>query len=101
MTKPFSFSDISICHEKLAVFVFLENKNKNYFLIYKLWFLLVLIEFFGQVGQLNLIENFMMSSKSAPPGFVKIIIFWINSFDVITALATSATKFYHVAQIIL
>ena len=74
MTYPFLFFDISICHEKLAVFL-LENKNKNCVLIHKLWTFLTLVGVFGQVGLANLIEILMMSSKLATQGFLEIIMF--------------------------
>ena len=73
MTYPLSFSNISICHEKLAVFGLLENNNKNYVLIHKLW--LTLIGVFDEVVLVNLIESLMMSSKLATQDFLKIIIF--------------------------
>ena len=54
MTHPFSFSDISICHEKLVVFVLLKNKGKICVLIHKLGFLYSYWVFWsGLSGQLD------------------------------------------------
>ena len=73
MTYPFSFSSISICLEKLAIFGLLENNNKNYVLIHKLR--LTLIGVSDEVVLVNLIESLMMSSKLATQDFLEIIIF--------------------------
>ena len=43
----------------------------------------------------------MMSAKMATPGLLKIMVLWNKGYDVIILSMTSATKFYHVIQIIL
>ena len=43
----------------------------------------------------------MMSPKMAPPGFLKIKVFWKKGYDIIILSMTLPTKFCHVIKIIL
>ena len=43
----------------------------------------------------------MMSPKMAPPGFLKIKVFWKKGYDIIILSMKLPAKFYHVIKIIL